>query len=46
MPENHPPLKTAEDVFWESGKELLHVAILESTDCLSQLRVTFILKFY
>jgi hypothetical protein len=26
MPENHPPLETAEDVFRQSGEELLHAA--------------------
>jgi hypothetical protein len=24
MPENHPPLETAEDVFRQSGEERLH----------------------
>jgi hypothetical protein len=36
MPENHPPLETAEDVFRQSGEERLHAAKLESMDCLSQ----------
>lgn len=32
MPENHPPLETAEEVFRQSGEERLHLAKLESMD--------------
>jgi hypothetical protein len=27
MPENYPPLETAEDVFRQSGEELLHAEL-------------------
>lgn len=42
MPKNHPPLKTAEDVFWQSGEELFHAAKPKSTNGLSQFRMAFI----
>lgn len=50
VPENHPPLETAEEVAGQRGEELLHAENwpinssgdqLKSTDCSSQLRVTF-----
>jgi hypothetical protein len=44
MPENHPPLETAEDVFRQGGEERLHAAKLKSTDGLNQSRVAFIWK--
>ena len=36
MPENHPPLETAEDVFGQRGKEQLHAVKLKSTGGLSR----------